>query len=70
MSRADPNPTEVLADLIPRIRAAAAEARDAADAAMLRQRQRDQLIVQAVDAGVSQRRIVAILGNSVVEELI
>lgn len=74
-------PAEVLPDLIPRIRAAAAEARDATDAASLRQRQRDELIVAAVDQGISQRavaeaagvskgRIIAILGNAVVSESI
>lgn len=69
---------EVVSDLLPRIRAAATAARDAQDSAMLRRRQRDELIVEAVDAGVSQRaiaaaagvkksRIVAIVGNAIVD---
>lgn len=69
---------EVVPDLLPRIRVAASDARDAMDAAQLAQRLRDQLIVQAVDAGVSHRhiaaaagvsksRIVAILGNQYTE---
>lgn len=72
---------EVVPDLLPRIRRAATDARDAVDAAQLAQRLRDQLIVQAVDAGVSHRhiasaagvsksRIVAILGNQFTEHLL
>jgi hypothetical protein len=72
---------EVVPDLLPRIQRAAAEARDAVDAAQLAQRLRDQLIVQAVDAGISQRhvaaaagvskgRIIAILGNAYTEHLL
>lgn len=72
---------EVVPDLLPRIEAAALEYSDARDAAELAQRLRDQLIVQAVDAGVSHRhiaaaagvsksRIVAILGNQYTEHLL
>ncbi|MCW2754646.1 MAG: hypothetical protein JWQ32_2057 [Marmoricola sp.] len=72
---------EVVPDLLPRIRAAATDVRDATDAAQLAQRLRDQLIVQAVDAGISHRhiataagisksRIVAILGNQYTEHLL
>jgi len=72
---------EVVPDLLPRIERAAADARDAVDAAQLAQRLRDQLIVQAVDAGISQRhvakaagvskgRIIAILGNAFTEHLL
>jgi hypothetical protein len=72
---------EVLPDLLPRIRRAAQESRDAADAATLRQRQRDELIVRAVDEGIPQRvvaeaaglskgRIIAILGNAPTPDLV
>jgi len=65
---------EVLPDLIPRIRAATEHAKDADDHAKLLYRQRDELIVSAVDAGIAQRavaeaagisksRVVAILGD-------
>ena len=72
---------EVLPDLLPRIKAAAVDARDKTDAAQLAQRMRDRLIVEAVDAGISQRhvaaaagvskgRIIAILGNAYTEHLL
>jgi hypothetical protein len=65
----------VATDLLARIGSLAAEARDAADATALIRRQRDELIVEAVDEGVSQLtiaraaglskgRIIAILGNA------
>lgn len=67
--------TEVLPDVLPRIKALAAATSDAYDAAKLLQRQRDELIAEAVDAGISQRavaehasmarsRVVAILSNT------
>ena len=68
--------SEVRADLTPRLQAAGQAYRDAAEAARLLQLQRDGLIVQAVDEGMtqgaiaravglkSQSRIVAILVNS------
>jgi predicted XRE-type DNA-binding protein len=67
--------------MMPRIRKAAALARDATDAAELMRRQRDELILQAVDAGISQRqiaraagiaksRVVAIVGNTTVRDVI
>lgn len=57
-------PGEVLPDLLPRIAAAAAAVRDARDALQLRATQRDQLIVAAVDAGVSQRAVARAAGMS------
>lgn len=72
---------EVLPDMIPRIKAAAARARDAVDAAELLRRQRDELILEAVDAGISQRviaqaagiaksRVVAIVGNTAIRDMV
>lgn len=72
---------EVVPDLLPRVRAAASATRDAQDAFDLEKRLRDQLIVKAVDAGISQRaiaeaaglaksRIVAIVGNQYTEHLL
>jgi hypothetical protein len=66
--------TEVVTDLLPRITAARKAVEDAVDALDDRRRIRDELIVQAVDAGVAQRsiaqaagiqqpRIIAILAN-------
>lgn len=68
--------SEVRADLTPRLKAAGQAYRDAVEAAALAQRQRDELIVQAADEGMtqgaiaravglkSQSRVVAILANS------
>jgi hypothetical protein len=55
-------PSEVVPDLLPRIAAARRALEDALEAADLRRRQRDDLIVRAVDAGVSQRQIAAAAG--------
>jgi hypothetical protein len=55
---------EVVPDLLPRITAAAHASHDAEDAWRLMIRQRDQLVVSAVDAGVSQRSIAAAAGLS------
>lgn len=65
---------EVVPDLLPRIQAAAAEHRDAVEAARLAQVTRDELIAQADQehitqtaiakaAGLARSRIVTILGN-------
>lgn len=56
--------TEPLPDLLPRIRHLAAETADALDAYELLRRQRDELIVQAVDNGVSQREVAHAAGVS------
>lgn len=66
--------SEVLPDMLPRIRVAAQKARDLEDRLRLAIEARDQLVEQAVDEGVTQRavadalgvsrsRVVAILGN-------
>lgn len=66
---------EVVPDLLPRIAKAAAAVRDADDAFRLAVRARDELIVEAVDEGITQRavaeraklskgRIIAILANA------
>lgn len=70
---------EVVPDLLPRLEQLARETRDAQDAAQLLQRQRDALIVEAVDAGITQRavaqaagiskgRIIAVLANAPITE--
>lgn len=51
------NGSEVVPDLLPRIKAATYAAHDCEDAWRLRIRQRDDLILEASDAGVSQRAI-------------
>lgn len=73
---------ELLPDLLPRIRAASREVNDARDAYELAIRQRDELIVLAVDeAGISQRevalaagvtkgRVIAILSNTPFTEVL
>jgi hypothetical protein len=48
---------EVLPDLLPRIRGAADHAREARDAAELAQQRRDELIVTAADAGLTNKAI-------------
>lgn len=48
---------EVVPDLLPRIAAAASHVRDLEDARRLGIEHRNALIVQAVDAGVSQRAV-------------
>ncbi|HRC64986.1 MAG TPA: hypothetical protein PLB86_07325 [Dermatophilaceae bacterium] len=55
-------PAEVLPDLVPKIAAAAAIARDAEDGWRLAVRLRDQFILAAVDAGLSHREIAAAAG--------
>lgn len=55
-------PGEGVADFIPRLEAAAAAVRDADQAAKLRHRQRNLLVIEAVDAGVSQRAVARALG--------
>jgi hypothetical protein len=54
--------SEVVPDLLPRIAAAKRAVEDATDALKDRRQQRDDLIVRAVDAGVSQREIAAAAG--------
>lgn len=56
--------SEVVPDLLPRIAGAAYAAHDAEDGWRLRIRHRDQLICQAVDAGVSQREVARSAGLS------
>lgn len=55
---------EVVPDMLPRIHAAAVAVREAEEARTLRAAQRDALIVQAVDQGVSQRAVAAAAGLS------
>jgi hypothetical protein len=55
-------PGEGVADFIPRLQAAAEAVRDADQARRLRHRQRNLLVVEAVDAGVSQRAVARALG--------
>jgi hypothetical protein len=59
-----PSRAEVVPDLLPRIEAAARAVRDADDMRLLRTQQRDQLIVAAVDAGITQRAVAAAAGVS------
>jgi len=54
--------TEVLPDLTPRIKAAAAAVADAKEAYDLALEQRDQLIVDAIDGGMSQQAVATIAG--------
>ena len=54
--------TEVLPDLTPRLRAATAAVRDAKDAYELALQQRDELVVEAIDSGMSQKAVAAIAG--------
>lgn len=53
---------QVLVDYRERIPAAAAAARDAKEAYDLRVKQRDELIVAAVDEGMTQQAVAALAG--------
>ena len=72
---------DIGSDLLKRITSLSNAARDAEDAWRLAIRQRDELIVEAVDqrisqrsiahhAGISKGRIIAILGNSTSEHVV
>jgi len=74
-------PEEVLPDYLPRVSKLSRMVRDAEDAWRLLLRQRDEVIVDAVDNGISQRavaaaagmsrgRVVGILGNHDEEHLV
>lgn len=54
--------TEVLPDLTPRMKAAQESVRDAKDAYDLALQQRDELVVDAIDRGMSQKAVAGILG--------
>ena len=73
--------TDIGSDLLKRIAALGTVVRDAEDARSLAVRQRDELIVEAVDQGISQRsialhagiskgRIIAILGNTTTQHVV
>ena len=57
--------TEVRTDVTPRLKAAAAAVTDTRDAYHLALDQRDELVVEAVDQGISQRTVATAAGVQV-----
>lgn len=55
---------EVLSDLAPRLRAAAATVADATEQLRLARQHRDELVVQAVEEGMTQKRVAEAAGVS------
>ena len=58
-------PEVVLAPMPERLRAAAADVRDATEALKLATKLRDQLVREAVDEGMSQRAVADVIGQRV-----